>query len=252
MEKIAMITGATSGIGEASALTLARLGYHLVLTGRRTERLMALCTKLNGDFGVSTFPLAFDIQKNDQTLAAWESLPAQWKRIDLLLNNAGLAAGFAPIDKGNWDHWEQMIDTNVKGLLFLSRLVIPQMVERQYGQVVNLSSIAGKETYENGNVYCATKHAVEAITKAMRIDLLKHGIKVSSISPGAVETEFSIVRFDGDADKAKKVYDGLVPLSAQDVADTLEFIVTRPAHVNINDVLIMPTQQASSAYVHRK
>lgn len=247
-----MITGATSGIGEASALTLARLGYHLVLTGRRTERLMALCTKLNGDFGVNTFPLTFDIQKNDQTLAAWESLPAQWKRIDLLVNNAGLAAGLAPIDKGNWAHWEQMIDTNVKGLLFISRLVIPQMVERQHGQVVNISSIAGKETYENGNVYCATKHAVEAITKAMRIDLLKHGIKVSSISPGAVETEFSIVRFNGDADKAKKVYDGLVPLSAQDVADTLEFIVTRPAHVNINDVLIMPTQQASSAYVHRK
>jgi 3-hydroxy acid dehydrogenase / malonic semialdehyde reductase len=252
MEKIAMITGATSGIGEASAFNLARLGYHLVLSGRRTDRLMALCTKINTDFGVDTFPLTFDIQKNDQTSAAWESLPAQWKRIDLLVNNAGLAAGLEPIDKGNWDHWERMIDTNVKGLLFISRLVIPQMVERQCGQVVNISSIAGKETYENGNVYCATKHAVEAITKAMRIDLLKHGIKVSSISPGAVETEFSIVRFDGDADKAKKVYDGLKPLSAKDVADTLEFIVTRPAHVNINDVLIMPTQQASSAYVHRK
>lgn len=252
MKLTALITGATSGIGEASAFTLAKLNYRLIVTGRRADRLQKLCDLLKREYQCEAYPLVFDIRQNSDTLAALNSLPADWKRIDLLVNNAGLASGFGPIHEGKWENWEQMIDTNVKGLLFISRQIIPQMVERKSGQIINISSIAGVEVYENGNVYCASKHAVAAITKAMRIDLVKHGIKVSSISPGAVETEFSLVRFDGDADKAKKVYQGIVPLTAKDIADTLEFIVTRPPHVNINDILIMPTQQASSAYVHRK
>lgn len=251
MKLTAFVTGATSGIGEASAIVLAKLKYRLVLTGRRAERLNALCRKLESEFDCECLPLVFDIRDNRQTLEALEAMPQSWKRIDLLVNNAGLAAGVDPIQQGNWDNWERMIDTNVKGLLFVSRQIIPQMVDRQSGQIVNISSIAGLEVYENGNVYCASKHAVAAITKGMRIDLLKHGIKVSSISPGAVETEFSLVRYDGDAEKAKKVYQGIVPLTASDIADALEFIVTRPAHVNINDMVIMPTQQASSAYIHR-
>ncbi|MBP8790796.1 MAG: SDR family NAD(P)-dependent oxidoreductase [Breznakibacter sp.] len=252
MGKIAMVTGATSGIGKATALMLARIGYDLVVTGRRQERLAELASIIGQQYGVKVFTMNFDIRDRQQTDAAFDQLPLEWQAIDLLVNNAGLAAGASGIEDGQWAHWEQMIDTNVKGLLYLSKKVIPFMVNRKAGHIVNLSSVAASQVYAGGNVYCATKHAVDAITKGMRVDLLKYGIRVSSVSPGMVETEFSIVRYDGDEQKAAKVYEGVTPLSADDVASTIEFIVTRPPHVNINDVLIMPTQQAMAYYVDRK
>ena len=252
MNKLSLITGATSGIGKAASLKLASLGYDLIITGRRKERLESLATTLTKQHNIKVKTLVFDIRVNSETDKAIASLTDEWKDIDLLLNNAGLAAGADPIQHGLWSDWEQMIDTNIKGLLYISKLVIPFMIERKKGQIINISSIAGKEVYANGNVYCATKHAVEAITKGMRIDLLKHNIKVSSISPGMVETEFSIVRYHGDKSKADDVYKGLTPLFAEDIADTIEFIVTRPPHVNINDILIMPTAQASAFYNHRE
>ncbi len=252
MSKIALVTGATSGIGKATSLMLARNGYDLIITGRRADRLTGLADSIQQQFGVNVHSMNFDIRDCRQTDAAFDGLPSGWHAIDLLVNNAGLAAGASGIEDGNWAHWEQMIDTNIKGLLYLSKKVIPLMVSRQSGHIVNLSSVAASQVYAGGNVYCATKHAVDAITKGMRVDLLKYGIRVSSVSPGMVETEFSIVRYDGDAQKAAKVYEGVVPLSAEDVAGTIEFIVTRPAHVNINDVLIMPTQQAMAYYVNRK
>ena len=252
MNKLSLITGATSGIGKAASLKLASLGYDLIITGRRKERLESLATTLTKQHNIKVKTLVFDIRVNSETDKAIASLTGEWKDIDLLLNNAGLAAGADPIQHGLWSDWEQMIDTNIKGLLYISKLVIPFMIERKKGQIINISSIAGKEVYANGNVYCATKHAVEAITKGMRIDLLKHNIKVSSISPGMVETEFSIVRYHGDKSKADDVYKGLTPLFAEDIADTIEFIVTRPPHVNINDILIMPTAQASAFYNHRE
>ncbi len=252
MKKIALVTGATSGIGRATALMLARNGYDLIITGRRLDRLTELSETLVQQFCVRAYIMNFDIRDRQQTDVAFDQLPMEWQSIDLLINNAGLAAGASGIEDGQWAHWEQMIDTNVKGLLYLSKKVIPFMVNRKSGHIVNLSSVAASQVYAGGNVYCATKHAVDAITKGMRVDLLKYGIRVSSVSPGMVATEFSIVRYDGDAAKAAKVYDGVTPLSADDVADTIEFIVTRPAHVNINDVLIMPTQQAMAYYVDRK
>jgi len=248
MNPTAIITGATSGIGEATARKLASLGYRLIITGRRNDRLERLRHEIKKNYSVEVLPLCFDIRDNAATEAAIESLPTNWQVIDLLINNAGLASGFGPIHEGKLENWEQMIDTNIKGLLYISRCITPGMVARKKGHIINISSIAGIEAYENGNVYCATKHAVNAITKGMRIDLLKHHIKVTSISPGAVETEFSIVRFDGDKSKADKVYEGLNPLLAEDIADAIEFAVTRPPHVNINDMLIMPTQQASAVY----
>lgn len=250
MKKRALITGATSGIGRATARKLAILGYDLIITGRRSERLNALKDELiNLDSEVT--PLVFDIRDRDATINAWTELPIQKKVIDVLVNNAGLAAGADPIDQGNWVDWEQMIDTNIKGLLAMSQLVIPGMIERKSGHIINVSSIAGKDVYANGNVYCATKHAVEAISKGMRIDLLQHHIKVSTISPGMVETEFSIVRYHGDKAKADNVYKGLTPLYAEDVADAIEFMVTRPAHVNVNDILLMPARQATGVYNYR-
>jgi NADP-dependent 3-hydroxy acid dehydrogenase YdfG len=252
MNETALITGATSGIGEATARKLAALGYRLIITGRRNDRLERLRHEIKKNHSVEVLPLNFDIRDNEATRKALDSLPPNWRTIDILVNNAGLASGLAPIHEGKWENWEQMIDTNIKGLLFISRYIIPSMVERKSGHIINISSIAGIETYENGNVYCATKHAVNAITKGMRIDLLKHHIKVSSISPGAVETEFSVVRFEGDKNKADKVYEGLNPLLAEDIADAVEFIVTRPPHVNINDMLIMPTQQASAVNMVRE
>ena len=251
MEQIAMITGATSGIGKATAIKLAKLGFNLIITGRREERLVELQGKLEKE-GVKTKILCFDIRDTKAIEGAVSKIENEWKNIDILVNNAGLAAGADPIQNGLWSDWEQMIDTNIKGLLYLSKQIIPLMIERKKGQIINISSIAGKETYANGNVYCATKHAVEAITKGMRIDLLPHNIKVSSVSPGMVETEFSVVRFHGDQNKADNVYAGLTPLYANDIADTIEFIVTRPAHVNINDILIMPTAQASAVYNQRE
>lgn len=248
--KTAFITGATSGIGMATAQLFAQNGYRLVLTGRRQQRLEALQNELN-KYDCPSKILCFDIRDKLACQRAWESLEQDWKTIDVLINNAGLAAGLDPIDKGNTDDWDEMVDTNVKGLLYITRLIVPGMVERKQGHIINLSSIAGKEAYENGNVYCATKHAVQALTQGMRIDLVKHGIKVSSICPGAVDTEFSLVRFKGDTQKAADVYKGFTPLYAEDIAETILFVANRPPHVNIDDVLIMPTRQAFTRTIHR-
>lgn len=251
MKKTALVTGATSGIGKATALKLARLNYRLVITGRRAERLKALSKELE-ELGAPSTLLCFDIRDRQANADAIESLPQDYKTIDLLVNNAGLASTAEPIQSGDWNDWEAMIDTNIKGLLAMSQLIIPGMIERKSGHIINVSSIAGKEAYANGNVYCASKHAVDALTKGMRIDLLPYHIKVSSISPGMVDTEFSLVRYHGDQKKADAVYKGLTPLYAEDVADAIEFMVTRPPHVNVNDLLLMPTAQASAAYNHRE
>ncbi len=250
--KIALITGATSGIGSETATILAQNNYNLILTGRRNERLESLKNRLESSFGCQVLILNFDIRIKSETENALHSLPAEWKAIDVLLNNAGLAAGMAPINSADVNDWEDMIDTNVKGLLYVSRIVTPWMVERQSGHVINITSIAGKEPYPNGTVYCGTKHAVAAISKAMRIELLPYGIKVTSIAPGAVETEFSLVRFHGDQEKADLVYKGFAPLEAKDIAETILFVVTRPSHVNIDDILIMPTSQGSARDIYRK
>jgi NADP-dependent 3-hydroxy acid dehydrogenase YdfG len=252
MKLIALITGATSGIGEATAMLLARNNYNIIITGRRKERLILLQEKIQSESNSKVLILDFDIRNLNENEFAINSLPEEWQNIDILVNNAGLAAGYSPIQEGEIDDWEKMIDTNIKGLLYVSRLIIPKMIARGKGHIINISSIAGKETYPFGNVYCASKHAVQSITKGMRIDLLKHGIKVSSVSPGAVETEFSLVRFNGDNNKAKQIYKGFTPLLAQDIAETILFIVTRPKHVNIDDVLIMPTDQAFSRDFNRR
>lgn len=252
MDKIALITGATSGIGEATAKKLAILGHNLIVTGRRLERLEKLKNELEAEFSIKVLILNFDIRKNDETTAALNSLPENWKKIDVLVNNAGLAAGLEKFQDGHWSDWEQMIDTNVKGLLFISRIVTPWMIERKKGHVINISSIAGIEAYEKGSVYCGTKHAVQAISKGMRIDFLPHNIKVTTICPGWVETEFSVVRFKGDTERASNFYNGLTPLYAEDIADAIEFVVTRKPHVCINDMLIMPTAQATATYNYRE
>jgi len=252
MKKIALITGATSGIGAATALLLAQNGFNLIITGRRQEQLNILTEKLKAECAVEVHALCFDIRKLSAVNQAIDSLPDEWKNIDVLVNNAGLAAGLDPIQGGNIDDWEQMLDTNVKGLLYISRKVLPTMVQRASGHVVNIGSIAGKEVYPNGNVYCASKFAVDALSKSMRIDLVKHGIRVTQISPGMVETEFSMVRFKGNSEAAKRVYTGLTPLSANDVADTVLYAVTRPNHVNINEIVLTPVAQASTTIVERK
>jgi len=237
--KTALVTGASSGFGEAIAEMLSKHNYNLILTARRGDRLSALKSKIEAESDVQVHTLVFDIQSNAETEKAFNSLPVKFQSIDLLVNNAGLAAGMDTFDTGKIEDWDAMIDTNVKGLLYISRLVTPWMVERKSGQIINIGSIAGRQVYPKGNVYCATKFAVEALTQAMRIDLLPHGIKVSSVSPGSAETEFSLVRF-GDADKAKAVYNGYKPLNANDISEAVEFIITRPAHVNIGDILITP------------
>lgn len=251
-QKIALITGATAGIGYETALLLAQNNYHLIVTGRRSDRLEALQEELTKTAGVKVRTLNFDIRSRKETETALESIPDEWRKIDLLVNNAGLAAGLAPINSADVDDWENMIDTNVKGLLYTSKIVSGWMIQNGKGHIVNISSIAGKESYPNGSVYCGTKHAVSAITKAMRIELLPYGIKVTSIAPGAVETEFSLVRFRGDKDRAAQVYQGFTPLSGKDIAETILFVATRPSHVNIDDLLIMPTSQGSARDFHRK
>ncbi|WP_432709112.1 SDR family NAD(P)-dependent oxidoreductase [Pedobacter sp.] len=250
--KIALITGATSGIGEACANLFAREGYQLILLGRRAERLETLSTTLATTYGITVMPLVADVREKVALTAILEAIPEAWKKVDVLVNNAGLSQGLDPIDKGDTDDWDTMIDTNVKGLLYITKLVSNWMIPSQSGHIINIGSIAGKEVYPNGNVYCATKHAVDALNQGMRIDLLPHNIKVTAINPGMVETEFSLVRFKGDEDRAKKVYQGLTPLMAQDIADAIWFVVSRPAHVNINDMVIMPTAQATATITNKK
>jgi NADP-dependent 3-hydroxy acid dehydrogenase YdfG len=252
MQQTVLITGATSGIGKATALLLAKNNYNLIITGRRNERLLELRQEIEKETLAKVYILNFDVRNKSDTEEAVRSLPDDWQQIDILVNNAGLAVGLSGINNGNTDDWERMIDTNIKGLLYISRIVSDKMIKKGEGHIVNISSIAGKETYPMGNVYCASKHAVQALTKGMRLDFLKYGIKVSSICPGAVDTEFSLVRFKGDEKRAEKVYEGFTPLYAEDVAQTILFVITRPKHVNIDDLLIMPTDQAYSRDFNRK
>jgi 3-hydroxy acid dehydrogenase/malonic semialdehyde reductase len=252
MAKIALITGATSGIGEACAHVFAREHYNVILTGRRLDRLEKLAAHLNSKYDIEVAVCAFDVRDREEVIKNLQNLPTEWKQVDVLVNNAGLSQGLDPIQSGSYDDWDTMIDTNIKGLLYVSRVVSNWMITNGFGHIINIGSIAGKEVYANGNVYCATKHAVDALNKGMRIDLLSHGIKVTAVHPGAVETEFSEVRFKGDKDRAKKVYDGFEPLVAQDVAETIWFVASRPAHVNINELTVMPTAQAGASTIFRK
>lgn len=250
--KTALITGATSGIGAACAHLFAAQGYNLILVGRREELLKTTGKHLEDKYGVEVKCIVADVRDFENLSYALETLPAQWKKVNVLINNAGLSQGLDPIHKGVIGDWDTMIDTNIKGLLYSTKIVSNWMVAERSGHIINIGSIAGKEVYPNGNVYCATKHAVDALSKSMRIDLLTYGIKVTAIHPGMVETEFSKVRFKGDEGRARKVYDGVDPLMADDIADAIWFVVSRPAHVNINDMLIMPTAQATGTIIDRK
>ncbi len=249
---IAVVTGATSGIGKAVSLLFASKGYDLIITGRREERLSALKEEINNRFKVKVLTLNFDVRKLEEVEKAIASLPTEWQKIQVLVNNAGLAVGLGPIQEGVVDDWERMVTTNVLGLLYITRHLTPLMIKNGGGHIVNIGSIAGKEVYANGAVYCASKHAVDALNKGMRIDLLPHNIKVTGIHPGMVETEFSIVRFKGDEQRAKNVYHGLQPLTAEDIADTIYWAVSRPAHVNISDIVLTPAAQANATTVVRK
>ncbi|MFW6096352.1 MAG: SDR family oxidoreductase [Bacteroidota bacterium] len=252
MNQIALITGATAGIGYATALKLAENGFNLIITGRREERLKKLKSEIENKHNIKIYSLCFDIRNKDEVFNTIDNLPDEWKNIDILVNNAGLAAGLETIQEGDIEDWERMIDTNVKGLLYITRKVAPYMVDKEKGHIINVGSIAGKEVYKNGNVYCATKHAVDALTKGMRIDMLHKNIKVTQIAPGMVETEFSLVRFKGDKEKAEKAYQGFTPLTGDDVAEIILFAVTRPPHVNLNDIVITATEQANSFYKNIK
>lgn len=248
MAKIVLITGATSGIGEACAKIFAAQNYNLIITGRRSDRLEALAGDIMSSFKNRVYTLNFDVRDKLSVVNALNALPPEWKQVDVLVNNAGLCLGLDPINEGDTDDWDTMIDTNIKGLLYVSRTVSPWMVARKSGHIINIGSIAGKQTYANGNVYCATKHAVDSLNEAMRIDLLPHKIRVSAIHPGAVDTEFSVIRFKGDHDRARKVYEGYEALVAEDIADAIWYMVSRPPHVNVNDMLIMPLAQANAFY----
>ncbi len=250
--KTILITGATSGIGLACAYRFAKEGNNVIITGRRAERLDKVKNDLTKDYGIDVLALNFDVRDKDAVFENLENLPEKWKDIDVLVNNAGLAVGLNTIQEGVIDDWERMIDTNIKGLLYVTRAILPGMVKRKKGHVVNIGSIAGKEVYPNGNVYCATKHAVDALTKAIRIDAVNAGIKVTQIAPGAVETEFSIVRFKGDKQKADSVYKGFEPLHPEDIADAIYYVTDLPPHVTINDLLIMPTAQANAVTFHKE
>lgn len=249
-----LITGASSGIGAACAEVLAAEGnYRILVCARRKEKLDDLVTLIKNKYPqTDVYSFLLDVRNKVDVFNAIESLPTEWKNIDILINNAGLSQGLDAIQDGDTDDWDRMIDTNVKGFLYVSKAVIPALKQSNNAHIINLGSIAGKEVYPNGNVYCASKHAVDALNKAMRIDLLPFNIKVTAINPGMVETEFSEVRFKGDKERAKTVYNGLTPLSGQDIAETISFILSRPAHVNINDILIMPTAQANGTVVNRK
>lgn len=249
MTKTALVTGATSGIGKATAQILAKNNYKIILCGRREDRLVALEKELSEFTEVHT--LSFDVRDKKAVFESINSIPEAFSTIDVLINNAGNAHGLDPIQNGDLDDWDAMIDINVKGLLYVSKAIIPQMIERKSGHIINIGSIAGKEVYPNGNVYCASKHAVDALSQAMRMDLNPYGIRVGAIHPGAVETEFSEVRFKGDTEKAANVYKGFEPLHPEDIADIIHFVVSRPYHVNIADLLVLPTAQASATILKR-
>ncbi len=252
MQKTVLITGATSGIGEAAAGKFAESSDRLIITGRRKERLDELADHLRSTYGTEVLALCFDVRDRLEVEKHLGALPEEWKNIDILINNAGLAVGLSHIDEGDTDDWDRMIDTNVKGLLYVTRVISPLMVRRGTGHIFNIASIAGKEVYENGAVYCASKHAVDALSRAMRIDLLKHGIKVTNIAPGMVETEFSEVRFKGDTERAAAVYAGLEPLTGDDIAGVILYCANLPDHVCINDLVITPKAQANATNTFRK
>lgn len=252
MSKIVFITGATSGIGEACAHKFAENKYKVIISGRREEKLEKLASVLRNAFGTEVLPVALDVRDKEQVKNTISELADEWRRIDVLVNNAGLALGLNPFQEGDEEDWETMIDTNIKGLLYMSKAVANLMAENSSGHIINIGSIAGKEVYPKGNVYSATKHAVDAITKGMRLDLLGHGIRVTQVAPGAVETEFSIVRFKGDEERASKVYNDYTPLAPQDIAEVAYYSTTLPQHVNINDVVVMPTDQANATTFNKK
>ncbi len=252
MEKIVFITGATAGIGEACAYKYAENGFKLILSARRKEKLEKLAHELNQKYKAAVLPLVLDVRDRDAVKAVVSGLPDEWQDIDILVNNAGLALGLNPIHEGLEDDWDTMIDTNIKGLLYMARAIAPGMVKRGEGHIINIGSIAGKEVYPKGNVYSATKHAVDALTKGMRLDLVEHGIRVSQVAPGAVETEFSMVRFKGDHDRAGKVYKGYTPLLAEDIAEAVYFVSSLPPRVNVNDIVVMPADQANATTFHKK
>lgn len=246
-----LITGATSGIGKSTAIEFSKHGHDVIITGRRQDRLTELKSYLTQTYATHVIDLCFDVRDEQQVKQALAGLAHHNQNIDVLINNAGLALGLSSIQDGNTRQWEQMIDTNIKGLLYVSKHVSEFMIAQQKGHIINIGSVAGKEVYANGNVYCATKHAVDALSRAMRIDLLPHHIRVSAIHPGMVETEFSLVRFNGDKERAKKVYQNMVPLRPEDIAETIYWVALRPSHVNINDILIMPAVQANATTVNR-
>lgn len=250
--RIVCITGASSGIGEACARAFARAGTRLIICARREERLRELARQLQDEFRSDVHYYALDVRDQSGVQSAMDALPEEWRAIDILVNNAGLSRGLDPIQSGVLQDWEEMIDTNIKGLLYVSRAVLPGMIERGSGQVINIGSIAGHEVYSKGNVYCATKHAVGAITRGMQLDLLGTGVRVSTVDPGLVETEFSVVRFRGDEERAETVYKGLEPLTGDDVADAVLYCATRPPHVNVQEMIVMPSAQASATMVDRR
>jgi 3-hydroxy acid dehydrogenase / malonic semialdehyde reductase len=251
MNKIICITGATSGFGEASAHKFSANGYDLIITGRRKSKLEQLKRTLEGKFGNKVLTIPMDVQNRTEVLEAFSRLPEEWKKIDVLLNNAGLALGRDSFDQGSLDNWDTMIDTNVKGLLYVSKAILPFMITNSKGHIINIGSIAGKQVYEKGNVYCASKHAVQAISVSMRIDLLRHHIKVTAIHPGAADTEFSLVRLNQNADEAEKVYEGYEPLHAEDIADAVFYTASLPAHVCINELEITCLAQANAFYLFK-
>ena len=250
MSKIILVTGASSGFGKAIATKFAAGGWNVIITGRRKEKLDELAKALEANYGIKTLSLIFDVQDKKAVFDNLQNLPAEWQAINILVNNAGLALGRDSFENANLEDWETMIDTNVKGLLYASKAVLPILIKEK-GHIINIGSTAGKEVYKDGNVYCASKHAVDAISKAQRIDLLQYQIKVTAIHPGAADTEFSVVRFKGDAEKAKAVYTGYTPLMAEDIADTVWYVANTPAHVCINDLVITCTAQANSMYLQK-
>jgi len=252
MTKTALITGASSGIGKACALKFAEEGWNVILNGRRKGHLEDISNHIKNELNGQVYSLPFNVSDKEAVFKAIEGLPKEWAKIDLLINNAGLAAGSDPIHKGSTDDWEAMIDTNLKGLLYVTKAVVNGMIEQKEGHIINIGSIAAKDPYPKGNVYCGTKSGVEAITNGMRMDLLEYNIKVSLINPGATETEFSLVRYKGDKEKAENVYKGYTPLSGEDVAQVIYFAAILPPHVNINDLLLMPTAQASAVFFNKK